>query len=325
MKQIKKILLCVHPDFTDLDMVDRTAGIANKTGASIRVNHVISDYPEDTREWWNVRNPEKLHKKIVAERQGFVDGIVQRVRDKGVDNVDSQLRWGRDFIEIIHEVLRNHYDLVVLTARHTQKLAKMMLECPSLQLMRLCPCNLWVTRGNVQRRTKRIAAALAGEGGRAQCSGLNAKILQTAALIAQAEDSTLHVVHALPVYGGKGVKGDKLRPDLAAYVEELRKDVATQCTPLVKESGVSVREENVHLVLGRPGIALPEWAKAQGVDLVVMGTKARSGVPGLLVGNTAEKIMDQLDCGVLVVKPDDFVSLVSLEEEGMEPPVSAVD
>jgi nucleotide-binding universal stress UspA family protein len=242
-----------------------------------------------------------------------------------VDNVDSKLRWGRDFLEITHEVLRNHYDLVVLTARHSQKLAKLMMECPSLQLMRHCPCTLWVTRGKVQPRSKRIAAALAGEGGQVECSGLNAKILQAASFIAKAEDSTLHVVHALPVYGGKGVKGEKLRPDLASYLEELRKDVATQCTPLIKESGVSLSEKNVHLVLGRPAIAIPEFAQAQGSDLLVMGTMARSGVPGLLVGNTAEKVMDQVDCGVLVVKPDDFVSLITLEEEGMEPPAAAVE
>ncbi len=325
MKQLKKILMCVHPEFTDLDVVDRVAKIAKKTGASIRVAHVISDYPKDTREWWNVRNPQKLHKRIVSERQAFLDSIVQRVRDKGVENVDSHLCWGREFLEITREVIRNRYDLVVLTTRHKKKLAKMIFECPSMELMRHCPCSLWVTQGKVAPRFKRIAAALAGEGCRVKCEGLNAKILETAAFLAKAEGSRLQIVHALPVYGGKGVKGGKLRSDLASYLSELRTDIMNTCNALLKDSGVTLKEDDIHLVLGRPAVAIPEFARVQGIDLLVIGTVARSGVPGLLVGNTAEKVMDQLDCGILAVKPDDFVSLITLEDEIREPSAAAAD
>jgi nucleotide-binding universal stress UspA family protein len=45
-----------------------------------------------------------------------------------------------------------------------------------------------------------------------------------------------------------------------------------------------------------------------------MGTVARIGIPGLLIGNTAETILDQLDCSVLAVKPPGFVSPVALDE-----------
>jgi len=45
-----------------------------------------------------------------------------------------------------------------------------------------------------------------------------------------------------------------------------------------------------------------------------MGTISRAGIAGLLVGNTAERLLDQLDCSLLTVKPGDFVSPVGLEE-----------
>jgi nucleotide-binding universal stress UspA family protein len=46
------------------------------------------------------------------------------------------------------------------------------------------------------------------------------------------------------------------------------------------------------------------------VDLVVMGTVARAGIPGFFMGNTAESILNQIDCSVLTVKPPGFVSPV---------------
>ena len=45
-----------------------------------------------------------------------------------------------------------------------------------------------------------------------------------------------------------------------------------------------------------------------------MGTVARTGIPGLLIGNTAETILQRVDCSVLAVKPDGFVSPVGLDE-----------
>jgi nucleotide-binding universal stress UspA family protein len=50
------------------------------------------------------------------------------------------------------------------------------------------------------------------------------------------------------------------------------------------------------------------------VGLIVMGTVSRTGVAGLLIGNTAGKILRQVDCSVLTVKPDGFVTPVRLAE-----------
>jgi nucleotide-binding universal stress UspA family protein len=43
-------------------------------------------------------------------------------------------------------------------------------------------------------------------------------------------------------------------------------------------------------------------------DLIAMGTVGRSGIKGLLLGNTAEKVLGACDLSMLTVKPDGFVS-----------------
>ncbi|MDZ7686912.1 MAG: universal stress protein [Gammaproteobacteria bacterium] len=44
----------------------------------------------------------------------------------------------------------------------------------------------------------------------------------------------------------------------------------------------------------------------KGVDLLVMGTLSRSGIPGMLIGNTAERVLNDVDCSVLTLKPKGF-------------------
>ena len=50
--------------------------------------------------------------------------------------------------------------------------------------------------------------------------------------------------------------------------------------------------------------ALPQMAEELKASMVVMGAISRSRFDRILIGNTAEKVLDHLDCDVLVVKPD---------------------
>jgi nucleotide-binding universal stress UspA family protein len=70
----------------------------------------------------------------------------------------------------------------------------------------------------------------------------------------------------------------------------------------------------MHLLKGDPADVIADFAKTGRVDLIVMGTVARTGIPGLVIGNTAEAILQRVDCSVLAVKPVGFVSPVGLDE-----------
>jgi nucleotide-binding universal stress UspA family protein len=56
-------------------------------------------------------------------------------------------------------------------------------------------------------------------------------------------------------------------------------------------------------------------AKQEKIDLVVMGTIARSGLHGALMGNTAEQVLDQIESAVLAIKPENFHSLVIRDDD----------
>ncbi|MGD9715399.1 MAG: universal stress protein, partial [Thermomicrobiales bacterium] len=63
-----------------------------------------------------------------------------------------------------------------------------------------------------------------------------------------------------------------------------------------------------HLSWGTPWKEVGRLAQHLGIDLIALGTIGRSGVKGLLLGNTAERVLDTCHCSILTVKPDGFVS-----------------
>ena len=69
-----------------------------------------------------------------------------------------------------------------------------------------------------------------------------------------------------------------------------------------------------YLVKGDARKEIPLLAKKIGADLVVMGTVARTGIPGFIMGNTAETILNQINCSVLAVKPPGFITPVTLAD-----------
>ena len=108
---------------------------------------------------------------------------------------------------------------------------------------------------------------------------------------------------------------------ITAYVEQIRKQREAALDALVKQVTGHLGQDilanlklHTHLIKGQSRKEIPALLKRLDPDLVVMGTVARTGVPGFIMGNTAEMILNQIDCSVLAIKPSGFVTPVTLEE-----------
>jgi nucleotide-binding universal stress UspA family protein len=94
------------------------------------------------------------------------------------------------------------------------------------------------------------------------------------------------------------------------WLEDLVKNYGTSADTV---SGDTL-DIHIHVVKGPAQYVVSELARELEVDLVVMGTVARTGIDGFFMGNTAESILGELDCSVLTIKPPGFTSPVTLEE-----------
>jgi universal stress protein E len=62
-----------------------------------------------------------------------------------------------------------------------------------------------------------------------------------------------------------------------------------------------------HVQEGMPEDVIPALAAQLDAEMVVIGTIGRTGLSAAIIGNTAEHVIDRLDCDVLAVKPAGFV------------------
>ncbi len=65
---------------------------------------------------------------------------------------------------------------------------------------------------------------------------------------------------------------------------------------------VGVRRVTIARVSGHPEVAILEYVRRTGTDLVVMGTHGRTDREGMLTGSVTEGIVRNVECPVLVVK-----------------------
>jgi nucleotide-binding universal stress UspA family protein len=153
--------------------------------------------------------------------------------------------------------------------------------------------------------------------------GLNREILELAGLLAPSNFASLHLAHAW-----KGIDEAALRSTGGSWLESI--SVYAEHTRMRHAQGLFGLAEKLRKWIGReayaylfPAIHLPQgpaqemipWLAAElRADLVVMGTTARTGLAGLIIGNTAEVILEKLLCSVLVIKPPGFKTGIKMSD-----------
>jgi len=93
---------------------------------------------------------------------------------------------------------------------------------------------------------------------------------------------------------------------------DTRKTHKSFVVELIERFAPETPNKRIHLLKGNAETLIPLLAKRKRIELIVMGTVCRTGIEGLFIGNTAEKVLQQVDCSVLTVKPDGFVTPVKL-------------
>ena len=142
---------------------------------------------------------------------------------------------------------------------------------------------------------------------------LNRLILDLATSLAAREKSELHIVHARNMPYERFLRSgqEKLsNTDTRRMLDDKRKKHKAWLETLLETHDLQDLDPKTHLLKGEPDALIRDLARKERVELVVMGTIARTGVPGFFIGNTAEKTLDAVDCSVLTVEPAAFTTPV---------------
>jgi nucleotide-binding universal stress UspA family protein len=325
MKRFKNILCVIDPEEACVPAIERAVALAENNQANLTLVDVVQRVIAGIGMSEGVPISDHLQAEIVAEHRRGLDSLVEPYRQR--IEIQTKVLIGVPFLEIVREVLRSGHDLVIKTPENQDWLDR-FFGSDDMHLLRKCPCPLWLIKQEAPKAYRRILAAvdvddryLPAELETRQL--LNRQILETAGSLALSEFADLHVAHAWDAIGESAMRGAFMyEPEekVLAYVEHVRSQHEANLDKLLQEvtsqlgqGTVDYLEPCTHLVKGWARKEIPALAKRIKADLIVMGTVARTGVPGFIMGNTAETILSQIDCSVLAIKPPGFVTPITLE------------
>ncbi len=315
MKRFKQILYYTDASERSRPALERAAELTLRNRGRLTVLGVVQ-LPPDLHLLAPALPAAELWDMATQDLRERLEQFVEPVRRKDL-RLDIEVLMGTPFIEIIRYVLGHGHDLVMMSAEGGRGgLKGLFFDSTNLHLMRKSPCPVWVIKPGPYHRFQRILAAVNPHPCDEDHLGVSNKIMQLATSLAQLEGSELLVVHAWDHPAEAVLRGPARLP--AADVDQIMRDTGATheswLNELLARHPLSGIRHSVHLLRGEPAEVIIDLAARRSIDLIIMSTIGRTGIPGLFIGNTAETVLRQVDCSVLTVKPEGFDTPVRLEQ-----------
>jgi len=215
-------------------------------------------------------------------------------------NIEFETLLGEPFVEITHAVQQEGYDLVLAGSRGLAAWEQFFVGSTAKRLIRKCPASVWIAKDEHLGPPKVVLAAT-------DFSDVSFKAVNQALGVAQLANAEFHLLH---VIDSMDIPEDVISkiPQGSSLRDEINAEAKRRLESFVESVGADNSRIRLHLAWGAPWKDICRTAQHLRADLIAMGTVGRSGIKGLLLGNTAEKVLNSCDCSILTVKPDGFVS-----------------
>lgn len=313
MQSFKNILIVLdfNAGFNRNSALLKGLDLANRNKAKVTLTSIIDTPKNLVRDYTDSLNTDDLVKLLLSERETLLCSLRDSLKDENPSlDINTVVAGGVFAIEIIKQALINKHDLVIKTAEKKSG----NFSSGDLQLMRKCPKPLWLVKPDQNNTTAKIVAAVdLSMEHESEGKSINHSILKIACSLSEIENGELHLVSCWSLYGEASLRNSGFLKQTEDKVELLleKEKQANQKTmdDLAARYNKGIKKV---LIKGDPKIEIPSYVQKHSIDAVVMGTMGRSGIAGLLIGNTAETVIQNIDSSVVTLKPSAFETPVKV-------------
>jgi universal stress protein E len=295
----------------------KAARLARALDARVELFHAISDPIAVDALAFAEQGVNRFEKAQQLRYLKRLEALAAPLRRTGV-TVSVAAEWDYPAHEaVVRRAGRIGADLIVAERHASRHVAPWMLRYTDWELLRHSPVPVLLVKNRRPYDSVKVLAAVDPSHAFAKTARLDDRILRIAAQVSAATRGRLHAVHAyVPTLADIPATG-LLRPDSPArIVRRAETEAQMRFDKVLRATRLGTLPRNRRHLEGRhPVEAIPLVAKTQGIDIVVMGL-VRSGFKGLLIGNTAEQLLDELPCDLLIVKPPGFRTRVPSRARG---------
>lgn len=317
MKKLSTLLFVSQNPAEEQALFDWTLALAKQHQAQLLVLTVLPEVNAGLVGW--VKN--LLPSDIMAKQTEAVLQTLQpwalQANHAGVA-LRTRVEFGKLFYKAVQCALKEKVDwLVKQTDGENKNVSDHIFGSQDMHILRKCPCPVLLHKQAAGLPFRNVMASIDVdiEAEALKHNDLTQTILTIAQGVAQAESANLHIAHAWQAEAENLVRywnSDMSEVDVVHFAEKIRQQHNAAVEYEIQACREAMPNLRVHLPKGRAADTIPALAKHHSIDLVVMGTLGRGGIPGLVIGNTAETVLEHLNCSVLALKPQGFVSPIIL-------------
>lgn len=254
---------------------------------------------------------EEADKQAAAERQGAQEVLEHLSADyEELDSdVASVIVTGSAWLEILKAAEASHRCLIVCGTREQSTVSRVLFGSTGLKLLRNSPGPVWLVKPRIDDDA--VLDVLAAT----DLSEVGIDIIAAGVTLGRALPVKLTVMHVVDTeldhrVARTGASQEKIESwkerDRQIAEEQLHEQLsATDARTLPNGFQVQLAE-------GSADGCLLAAIDELDIDLLIMASSGRGGIPGMLFGNTAERLLPELPCSLLALKPQDFVCPVEI-------------
>ena len=306
MQKVERILAVLDPTTEAQPALAKAAQLAAAAGAQLEL--FVCDFEPALAHprFFKSGRLDSLRQDFMDRHKAALEQHASPLRDRGL-SVSTAVGWDTHVFQGIAARAREYApDLVVKDTHYHGLIRRTVLTNTDWNLIRTCPAPLLLAKPVDWHRPPRVLAAV-DPGHEADPEGaLEDAILVQGADLAAWLGGELHVVHAFfpaeliasasalaaaPVVDGGAI---------SELVDQERTRVREALAALAGRHGLAPTQ--VHLKQGTAPQVLCDTATELPADVVVLGAIARSRLSDMLLGSTAERVLDRIACDILVVK-----------------------
>lgn len=310
MNNSDTILVIIDPTVHEQRALKQASIVAEKLSKKLEL--LICTHDETLQHYKNILDEEKVKASVgdlMDQLLASLQTMAEPYRKKGLQ-VSCDVVWDRPIDEgIIRKALQSRPYMIVKDTHYHAKLTRSIFRNTDWSLIRTCPFPLLLVKHHAPWQTPVVISAV---------NPINDSDLELDAAIVRlgelmeakmaARHSVLHVCEPLTVsYVGVSTMGYAVT--LHEQYEELL-DMHKKCLfKLVDDENIS--HEKVIFREGSVVRLLPSIVDEHNVNVVIMGSTSKSRIAQVFIGGTAEAVLDEIDCDVLILKPSTFKTPVS--------------
>ncbi|GGP55253.1 universal stress protein E [Shewanella algicola] len=305
MKDYKKILVVINPTTDHQPALARAVELASKSNAEITAFLSIFDFSYEMTSILSSQEREAMRQGVIDQRIAWLESAISGFNSKNL-TINTEVVWhNRPFESVINFAIDGDFDLIVKSTHQHDKLKAVIFTPTDWHLMRKSPVPVLMVKEHDWPVAGKIVCAVNVVSEDDDHQTLNGKIISQALNLSKKFSASVHLVNGYP---GTPVNLAIELPDFDANIYNNTVKMQHEQRVQYLAQAYNIPLENCHVEEGLPEDVIPELASKLDAELVVLGTVGRTGFSAALIGNTAEHVIDSINCDLLAIKPDGYKS-----------------